>query len=71
MFDGRPQPAKHYQRNDRECECIYGVDTSTHKTKVMVNNSGNGKEEFYMNGVQMEEINSFNYFGVALSKDGS
>lgn len=35
----------------------YGIETSTEKSKVVIN--GSGKEEIHMNRVQLEEVSSY------------
>lgn len=38
------------------------METSTDKSKIIVNTNGNGKAEICMNGVQFDEVNSIKYF---------
>lgn len=46
----------------RDCTSTYGTETSSDKTKVMVNTISSNKAEF-------EEIKRLKYFGATLSKD--
>ncbi|KAI8509548.1 hypothetical protein Bbelb_133960 [Branchiostoma belcheri] len=49
----------------------FGMETSTEKSKVMVNSRNEVKAVMYMNGEQLEEVDSFTYLGGTITKDGS
>jgi hypothetical protein len=49
----------------------YGMEVSTEKSKVMVNSTNPISANITMNGEPLEEVTSFKYLGVTLSKDGT
>ncbi|KAI8487879.1 hypothetical protein Bbelb_343270 [Branchiostoma belcheri] len=49
----------------------FGMEASTEKSKVMVNSRNEVKAVIYMNGEQLEEVDSFTYLGGTITKDGS
>ena len=48
----------------------YGMEVSTEKSKVMVNNTTITSANIYMNGQKLEEVGTFKYLWATLSKDG-
>ena len=48
----------------------YGMEVSTEKSKVMVNSTSNTTAQIYMNGQELEVVDSFKYLGSTLTKDG-
>lgn len=50
----------------RRQTALYGLDTSTVESQVIV--VGNGKAEICKNGVRVEEVNTLSYSGVTFSK---
>ena len=45
------------------------MEVSSEKSKVLVN-SEDKRAEIFMNGVQLEEVDSFKYLGATVTKDG-
>jgi hypothetical protein len=48
----------------------YGMEVGTDKSKTMVNSTTNTQAEIFVNGQQLEEVDSFKFLCVILTKDG-
>ena len=48
----------------------YGMEVSTEKSKVLVNSTTGSTAQIFMNGEELEEVDSFKYLGATLTKDG-
>ena len=49
----------------------YGIEISTEKTKLMINNTSGINTEIKVNGQKLETVTSFKYLGSVISDEGS
>ena len=49
----------------------FGMEVSTEKSKVMVNSRDETHAVIFMNGEQLEEVDTFTYLGGTITKDGT
>ena len=49
----------------------YGMDISTEKTKLMINNTSGINTEIKVNGQKLQTVTSFKYLGSAMTVEGS